>query len=363
MNILVTSIGSLLGQNILDAMESRKDTIWLIGADNSCMNPRVFRSDILYRIPPTDDENVFFNRIIEIIDLEKPDIILAGRDHDAVLLSRLKEKYPEYSRIIPGGCSQAAALMQDKCKSHEFCVQNGIPYANTLSKKNSEKEIVSFCEHHGFPLVAKQATGFGSIGVCFIESVDQCMKMIDAGYIVQEYLDPLDDIQEYFKVYRNAMPLFFHVPESRQYAVQVIIGPDGSFSPVFTSVNRMVMGRCEYSKRIDNGELEQLGLQCAEKFADSGWYGPLNIQCKPDRHKIWKVNEFNPRMSGSTSARLRMGFDEIGLIVNTFRPDIPFPNLSIEPFPEGHVVRTLTDIFVPDSYIDTFNKNGIWKKS
>lgn len=363
MNILVTSIGSFLGQNILDALEPRRDKIRLIGADNSSQNPRVFRSDILYWIPKTDDKTAFFSKLREIIEIEKPDIILAGRDHDAVLLSKLKETHPLYSSIIPGGNSRLAELMQDKQKSHEFCMRNDIPYADTLSGGSTDEEIASFCKRHGFPLVAKQTTGFGSIGVCFIESLGQCKKFIDSGFIVQEYLDPLDNIQEYFETYRSAMPLFFQVPENRQYAVQVIIGADGSFSRAFASVNKMVMGKCEYSKRVENKELEQLGLLCARKFADSGWYGPLNIQCKPDKHKNWKVNEFNPRMSGSTSARLRMGFDEVGLIVNKFRPDLDFPCLSLDPCPEGHVVRTLTDIYVPLSYINDFNEQKVWKKS
>lgn len=365
MNILVTSLGNLLGQNILDALESRRDRIKLIGADNSAQNPRVFRSDILYWVPPTDEEQDFFKRLTEIIRLEKPDLILAGRDHDAVILSKYKEHYKEFSRIIPCGSSVAARLMQDKYLSYTFSVRNNLPFADTLEVQNDIEKAVRFCERYGFPIIAKQKFGYGSLGVYFLNDIEECREVLSEGeFIIQEYLDPDDRIMEYIKAYKKATPLFFQIPEDRQYAAQVIIGPSGEFSEVFTSVNKLVLGRCEYSEHIDDRELEELAKSCAEKFYKMGWYGFLNIQCKPDKNNMWKIHEFNPRMSGSTSARCKMGFDEIGIICSMFRPELKFPNLTTGIKPEGAVVKTLTDdIYVPISLSKEFLINKVWKKS
>ena len=364
MKILVTSIGSLLGQNILDGLESRRDRIKLIGVNSGAQSSRIFRSDVLYMVPPTAEKKDFFDRIIEIIETEKPDLILAGRDDDAIRLSELKETNNRYSHMIPCGCSEAAILMQDKLASYEFSKRNNLPFAETYWEKDNAEKLELFCRQNGFPLVVKQKDGFGSHGVYFVNDIGECKDFLGMGnFIIQEYLDPDKDIDKYFKRYRTAIPLFFHIPEDKQYAAQVIIGPTGKMSRVFTSVNRMVLGRCEYSEEIEDKELEKLALNCAGAFAKMGWCGPLNIQCKPDKKKQWKIHEYNPRMSGSTSARLRMGFDEIGMICSMFRPDLKFPDLSTEKKLHGYVERSLTDTYVSYSYIEELRNNKVWKRS
>jgi len=365
MNILVTSIRSLLGQNILDALESRRNTIKLIGADNSAQNPRAFRSDVLYWVPTTDEKGDFFKNLTEIIEQENPDLILAGRDHDAVVLSEYKELKPEHSRIIPCGCSKAAILMQDKYLSYSFSVRNNLSFADTLESQNEMDDVVQFCERNGFPVIAKQKFGYGSLEVYILNSIEECKVILSEGeFVIQEYLDPDDKISHCIQSYKKATPLFFHIPEDKQYAAQVIIGPNGELSEVFASVNRMVLGRCEHSEYIEDEALTELAINCAEKFYRSGWYGFLNIQCKPDKNKVWKIHEFNPRMSGSTSARCKMGFDEIGILCSMFRPELKFPNLSTGTKPLGAVARTLTDdIYVPFSVSKEFLDNKVWKKS
>ena len=47
--ILIISVGSLLGQNILDALEGRRDKVEIIGINTIAENPRVFRCDRLYK--------------------------------------------------------------------------------------------------------------------------------------------------------------------------------------------------------------------------------------------------------------------------------------------------------------------------
>ena len=180
MRILVTSVGSLLGQNILDALESRRDRIKLIGTNSGAQSSRIFRSDVLYMVPPTEEKANYFNRLIEVIKLEEPDLILAGRDDDAVRLSELKESNVKFGKIIPCGCSEAAILMKDKRASYEFAKQNKLPFAATFWRKNRPDELRDFCRGNGFPLIVKQNDGFGSHGIYFANDLKECRKFLES---------------------------------------------------------------------------------------------------------------------------------------------------------------------------------------
>ena len=153
MKILVTSIGSLLGQNVMDALDSRRDRIKLIGVNSGAQNSRIFRSDVLYMVPPTAEKANYFKKIIEVIEQEEPDIILPGRDDDAVRLSELKEANPRYEKLIPCGCSEAAIVMKDKLASYEFTHERQLPFAATFWQEDRLEELTEFCETNGFPLI------------------------------------------------------------------------------------------------------------------------------------------------------------------------------------------------------------------
>ncbi len=362
--VLITSVGSLVAQNILDALDNRRTFMEIAGTNTGAQHPRVFRTDVLYRIPPAGDKEECIGKLLEILALENPDIVLAGRDEDAVLLCEIKERYPKFAPVIPSGNAGVARMMLDKLESAFFCREHGLPFADTMLLNGQQSQLLNdFVEKHGFPLIAKWRAGFGSRGVYFVTSFEDCQRLSHTGtYILQEYLDPLDNLQDFFDAYRTGIPLFFEIPENKQYASQMILGPNES-SEVFVSVNQMRLGRCEYSAPLECPELVRLTLHCASELRKAGWMGMLNIQWKPDRNGVWKITEFNPRMTGSTSARNHLGFDEFGLLCHLFFPHLNVPVERNHRGIPGYVERSLTDSFVSLTQIDEFNRNGVWKKS
>src|SRR5207248_638867 len=112
--LLILSAGSLLGQNILDALEHRRRQIEVIGADAQAENGRLFRCDRAYLVPPIEEETAFEKRLLEVIALEEPDLIIPGRDHDVLFLSQFRSRQPQWASRIPCGTYEAARIMQDK---------------------------------------------------------------------------------------------------------------------------------------------------------------------------------------------------------------------------------------------------------
>jgi hypothetical protein len=366
MKLLITSVGSLLGQNILDNIESRRNLIQVTGLDASPQNPRNFRCDSVYIVPETDSPE-FEGAFTKIVEKENPDFILPGRDGDSIFLSDFKKNNPSlYHNKIPLGSSFIPRIVLDKYETYLFCKKNNLAFADSLLFSNQTKIdlLHDFIRKHGFPLLVKPAKGFGSNGVYFAINEEQLLELSREGEIlIQEYLGDPERILKFKNEFKKGIPLFFQVPEKEQYAAQVIIDPNGGLSNVFITINSMVLGRAEQIKQIDNPDIEKLVISYSEVFFKNGWYGPLNLQLKQDKGGNWKVFELNSRLTGTSSARSLLGFDEFGKLAELFIPSFRIPNLSSNSKINGHVVKYLSDNLLLDENVDTLNRLKIWQKS
>jgi carbamoyl-phosphate synthase large subunit len=366
MKLLITSVGSLLGQNILDSIESRRYAIDVIGIDASADNPRNYRCDTVYLVSKTDSET-FSEEFARIIEKENPDFILPGRDGDNIFLSDLKSKYPEgFKNKIPFGTSFIPHVMIDKYQTHLFCKDKQLPFADSLlyRKENGSLGLESFIDKHKFPLLVKPRNGFGSHGVFFVFSLEQMLELAKDGEIlIQEYLGQPEDISIYKDLFKKGIPLFFQVPETEQYAAQTIISPDGTVGDIFFTKNTMVHGRAEYTKQIHNDKVDQLVNQFSRAFYENGWYGPVNFQLKPDRKGNWKVFELNSRLTGTSSGRVILGYDEFGILANLFVPELKIPDLTKTEKVKGQVYKYLQDNLLLDKDVNQLNKHKVWKRS
>jgi carbamoyl-phosphate synthase large subunit len=369
MKLLITSAGSLVGQNILDSLVHKRDRIEVIGMNSDAANPRIFRCDRSYLVPPLDQSGSFEDRFLDIIAKEDPDMILAGRDHDVVFLAEIKQRRPDLKKKIPFGEAGQAAMMQDKYLSFQYALEKGLPFADSFLCCGSRDTggLQSFLRGHSFPLLAKPRWGFGSLGVRYLLNQEQLDGFIaqagDTEFLFQEYLGPMQDFEQYARQLRYGVPLFSQIPEKNQFAAQVILSPEGTVSEVFISINTMVSGRAEYSRRIEAPDIEEIVLRYARALYRDGWYGPLNLQLKQDRQSRWKVFEFNPRMTGTTSARYLLGYDEIGILTDFFLTDMKLPNHTRTQKPAGVVFKYLTDEYLSDADIKQMEDDRGWEKS
>ena len=312
---MVTSGGGLAAQNILDSAESHRSELVIIGLDASGEHPRITQYDNAYIVPLTSEKRAFEKRLKDLIELEKPDIVLPAADHDVQFLSFFKEQHPKYAHLIPCGTQEMAVIIYDKWLSYQFATENKLPFVRTYLPENNY--LKEFNNH--FPVIIKPRQGYGSHGVRFVFNFEQLQNSIgEQGVVIQDYIGDATPLYEATRSLNKGLPIFFSVPEKQQYAIQTIIRPDGTWVPPFCSINTMVMGKCEESSKIDNNELTKIANAFSNAFSIHGWRGSLNIQLKPNNQFQYLAFEFNGRVTGSTSARYLMGFDEIGLLVSSF---------------------------------------------
>ncbi len=367
MKLLITSAGSLVGQNILDALEDKRNCIEIVGINSEAVNPRNFRYDRSYLVPRLEEGLPFKKAFLDILQKEDPDMILPGRDVDATFLAEARDVHPDLKRKIPLGSTHLTIMMLDKWLSYTYAAHNRLPFADSYlySGLQDAGGLQNFLDSHPFPLLIKPRRGFGSLDVRYVltrEQIDGLLAGAENDEILfQEYLGPMRDFDEYSRQLQFGIPLFFQVPENNQFAAQTVISMDGNMADVFVSVNTMVLGRAEYSRRVDIPEVEGITREYARALTRDGWYGPLNLQYKQDRQGSWKVFEMNPRMTGTTSARYMMGYDEIGILTDFFLPELKLPNHSKDK-PAGVVFKYLKDYFVSDTDANVLQTGKIWKK-
>lgn len=349
--ILLLSVGSLLGKVMLDVLAARRDKLWLIGANSHAETPQLFHCHQAHLLPPShhSDYPQAFERLLAQCT---PDIILPGRDDDVIFLAQFRADHPEWAHAIPCGQADIARIIHDKYTCYQWAQSQGLPFAHSfLYTQDSLKALDSFLEQVSFPLLAKPRQGFGSQGILFIEDRAHLEHLGNTqALLLQEYLEPSETLMPYFEQYRQGMPLFFQIPETRQFSAQGLIHPDGDLGSVCCAQSTLVMGKTTRFEPIENPALSQLFRDYATALRAAGWRGVVNLQAKPHPHTgVWKAFELNLRMSGGTACRLMLGFDEMGHLMRAFYPEIAFP----------HVTRAQADTAIPVPQVQGFTREHV----
>ena len=370
MKLLITSVGSLVGQNILDVLDfpglSRRSLVHVVGTNSMADAAGNFRCDRCYLVPETAAAD-YQARVREILLAESPDLILCGRDRDTLALSELKALHPQLPGALPVGEPRSALIGLDKWQTCLFTRRHGLPFAASFlpGESGDAAALESFCEHVGYPLVAKPVRGLASLGVCFLRDVDDLQVTVQPqGYLLQEYLGNPKTLEPYFATLKGLPPLFAHAPDAGHYSCQTVIAPDGDIAPIFVLYNHLQFGMARSHTRVCDSSLDGLAMAYARALAAEGVLGPVNLQMRRDRRGDWKVQEINLRNTGTTFARFLLGMDELYLIARHFTPGHSFPELHpTEIDPRDEVSRHLFAFPIAHAAVATLKESGVWSRS
>lgn len=367
--ILITSVGSLVGQNILDVLDyndfNRRNLVTVYGTNSVASSPNNFRCDECFLLPNTNT-NEFEKQIVPIIKSIEPDIILSGRDEDTEVLWNIVNNYNLKTKV-PYGDIKPILYALDKWQTWEFSEKHNVPYAATfmMGKSGGINELKLFCERYSFPLIAKPVRGFASKGVFFIRNWNEAVEASSfENYIFQEYLGEEGANDKYFKMMDGFTPLFAHAPNIYHHSCHTFISPSGEIDPIFISRNEHDSGVTMGFQKVYDDELERLTINYAKAIYAENGAGPVTVQFRKDKHGNYKAQEMNMRTNGNTFPRFLLGQDDLGLIINAFLPDFDFPIYKVSKEVEKCIInKSLLSNRIENEQLDSLTTTKIWKKS
>ncbi len=303
---------------------------------------------------------------MNLIRTEEPDLVLPGRDPDVLALALIAKEHPEFAGRIAVGSLAMAECFEDKFLTCEFARTRGLAFADTFRagpEVNSEL-LNQFVTRHGFPLIAKPQRGSGSLGVRVVTNAAQLARASRLpGYVLQPFLGP--GAENFMPPVDSSAgyPLFQASPDPGQYACQCVIGPDGRLSEMFCTLHLMIMGRCEEMTCVDDPELRTSAVRLAQAMAAAGWRGSFNLQCRKVGPGQFVGFEINGRMTGGTSGRLHLGFDEVGEVVRAWLGETTLPCLTLPVAAKGRVMKSLMDQYLSADEVARLTAEDTWTRA
>lgn len=317
--LLLLSGGSLVGQNVVQALGARRRDVRLLATNSTADEPSLQDFDEVRLVPQTfKDESRFEAVLTEWLESEPPALVVPCRDDDIVFLANFAKRRSDFARLFLTGAPEPAEAMLDKWRSWQLSHEHGLPFAPTMLP-TAPDVVDDFARDWGFPLLVKPRAGFASTRVTLILDRAQLDKVIGAkDMVVQKYLGPPKELDAYLQNLREVGVPLFHSFEAMKHSIQAMIGPNGTLAGVFTTLHRMRNGISVAVEEDFDEDAKALGERCAEVFARLGWRGPLNIQCQRTPEGQLSIYEFNGRFTGATAARALLGFDEVGMALRLF---------------------------------------------
>lgn len=327
--ILITGVGSLLGQGILKSIKNSNINCNLIGTDYFNSAVGLYWVDKGYLLPdilkPEINEVDWVKSLIEIIKNENIDLVIPGLDFEIPILANQKSNIEKVTNAkILVSSKKIVRIGDDKWETVKYLKKNGFDYPRSCLPNKVE----SFLKKNPYPLIVKPRFGHTSENVFLVNDLNDLNKAIRVcdKPIIQEYL-------------KNS---------------------DSEYTCGVTYVNKEVLTLISLRRFLKNGNTQQAFCEKTEEI-DSYIrkltlslkpYGPINFQLRnTERGPI--VFEINPRFSGTTPMRKLFGVNEVEAVINTL---MSLENKSIYKEKEGVVIRYLESQFLSKNKYKNFKQ-------
>ncbi len=307
--ILITSVGSLVGHNILESLAPRRHEWRVVGVNSLPLAVNNFRCDVAYLAPESAQEDAYLSRLREIFRIEQPAVVLAGRDLDLPPLASLKAE-PEFAQpLFLSPAVASVPVVNDKYETWLFARRHGLPFAATAFKRAELDELIG---RTGFPLICKRRFGNASRGVFILRRKAEADAALAEGtFVFQEFLSPPPNLQALLPDFRFGVPLFYGIVEEDHYSAMGLVGAEGELFAFFASLHILEGGKDISVQPLDEPELERMTADYARALSPLGYIGPLNFNCKKIGPGRFVPYELNGRFGGATAARASLGHPDV----------------------------------------------------
>jgi carbamoyl-phosphate synthase large subunit len=279
--------------------------------------------------------------------------VFPGSEPELRVMSDNRDRIESAGLFLPINPTRVIDIGMDKLATVGFLEANGFGSPRSVQLKTLD----DLAQIDWFPVILKPAVGSGGSRDCFIAQTPRQLELLGeylltsgTQIMVQEYVGTPDD----------------------EYTVGVLHDMDGNFINSI-GLRRLVRGQLHQrlsernitarrelgdvlviSSGVSHGHFDrypEVTETCERIAAALGARGAINVQCRLVDGRV-QVFEINPRLSGTTSLRAIMGYNEPDVLLrrhilgDTIEPRFPYRT--------GWVLRSLTEDLVVDRVIPSW---------
>lgn len=324
--VLVTGAGGGVGQGIIKSLRLITDVpLRILGADMSPLSAGLYACDKAFLVDGCRSPG-YLDSLARIFEAEAVDYYFPGTDIELALCAENRDMIADRfgTRVVVNRL-ETVRIADDKAQTSAFLAANGLPYPRTWPMA----EALAM-DDLAYPVIAKPAVGFRSIGV---ERVNSRAELANypgdpEATIVQELIG--DDSREF---------------------TCTIVGANGTLSPVL-ALRRVLRSGDTYRASPERNETIETYVTAIAKKLDVE--GACNFQLRLGDDGVPKVFEINARFSGTTPFCAQLGFNPVEFYIKhdrglPYEPDIAWDSM---------VLRYWSELVVPRAMPDELDRTG-----
>lgn len=186
MNILITAIGSLSAQCVVDSLKAVSTINKIIGCDiypKELHNITKYLDDVLRAPLVSDQEGSNYKQfIINTCKIYNVNLIIPLTDIEVDFFNLNRDFFLENNIQVAIGSFEFLSIARDKIKLSEFIKQNNFDSIKTYCLNDIAKA--------SFPIIGKPVNGRSSEGVIKMNSINDLNNKLDfSNYIFQEFIE------------------------------------------------------------------------------------------------------------------------------------------------------------------------------
>lgn len=339
-NVLVTGIGGgSHGEQIIKALKLATNIdLTIIGTDVTDITTGKRLVNIFYKVPYANADN-YKDVLADIIKKHEVKFIFHGSEPELKFISENRDFFEELNVGHPLNSKEIIALCMNKYETFEKLKELGFHLGKYKKiDKTEDIENIDF-----FPLVLKPSTGSGGsahVNICFdredLEMATKYMLKYGVDIVAQEYIYSENEYTIGVSSDKNANII-------GSIGIRRILGNSLSTRVKIIKNDKVYM----ISTGISQGEVinDRHILRQAEEIAKKlHSVGPLNIQCRIVDNKIFPF-EINPRLSGTTSLRAMVGYNEPEAMILDY---VLNKKSELKNYSTRTILRTIEEVIVDE---------------
>ncbi|MFQ5585621.1 MAG: ATP-grasp domain-containing protein [Thermodesulfobacteriota bacterium] len=265
--ILVTGVGGPAGKGTVEYLSEKGYP--LIGTDMREVKSPV---DSFYTVPPAL-ESTYGEALVEIIEREKPALLIPTVTEELSVVARLKGTIEGCGCTVFISPPEGVDIANDKLKTVRFVEEHGIPAPLTFDGGHSREEMAKKLT---FPILAKPCFSRGGRGIALHPTTESLRGEGREGILFQEF-----------------------VPGA-EYDVNLFIEGDGEVPACVvlekTLLKEGITGNALAVERVEREDVAELGIKVARILR---LVGPLDIDFRLRNDGTPVLLEVNARLGGN----------------------------------------------------------------